>query len=101
MFRLGSQGFFWHSSRVIPRRNPVARGKNPIRTEELTLGINSQTGWYLDRLVETGLFGNARTEAAKIVIYDHCKLLIAQGKLQMAPPLPGSAAVSVASESGK
>ncbi len=43
----------------------------------------------LDRLIETGLFGNTRPEAARIALYDHCKLLVAQGTLQMPPPLAG------------
>jgi len=41
-------------------------------------------------LVETGLYGNNRTEAARVAIYDHCKLLIADRRLAMAPPLPGA-----------
>jgi hypothetical protein len=58
-----------------------------VETLEITLSVNDQTGWYLDRLIETGLYGNKRAEAAKIVILDHCKLLIAQEKLKMAPPI--------------
>jgi hypothetical protein len=60
---------------------------NPFRTEEISLSINTRTAWYIDRLVESGLYGNGRAEAARIVIYDHCKLLIAQGKLTEIPPL--------------
>jgi hypothetical protein len=67
---------------------PVMAKKNPLSSVELTLSINSQTAWYLDRLLEIGLYGNSRAEAAKIAIYDHCKLLNAQGKLELAPPLP-------------
>jgi hypothetical protein len=37
--------------------------------------------------VETGLYGNNRAEAAKIALLDHCKLLIAQDKLAIAPPI--------------
>ena len=44
---------------------------------------------HLDRLVETGLYGNNRTEAARVAIYDHCKMLINQGTIEMAPRLPG------------
>lgn len=66
-----------------------------VESVELTITLNSQTGWYLDRLIETGLYGNKRAEAAKIVILDHCKLLIAGEKLKMAPQTPGSHAVSV------
>jgi hypothetical protein len=74
----------------------MATGRNPISPEEITLSLNSQTVWYLDRLIEKGLYGNKRAEAAKIAIYDHCKLLIGQGKLDEAPPIPGGSAVLVA-----
>jgi hypothetical protein len=74
----------------------MARGKNLLPTEEITLALNPQTIWYLERLVEGGLHGNNAAEAAKIVVYDHCKLLVAQGKLPEAPPIPGSTAMPVA-----
>ncbi len=68
----------------------MARDANPLKSEQITLSVNAQTLWYLDRLVETGLFGNNRTEAARVAIYDHCKLLINQGRIDMAPRLPGA-----------
>src|ERR1700758_3922246 len=68
----------------------MARDVNPLKSEQITLSLNVQTVWYLDRLVETGLYGNNRTEAARVAIYDHCKLLVADRRLPMAPPLPGS-----------
>jgi hypothetical protein len=58
-----------------------------VKTEEVTLALNNQTTWYLDRPIEMGLYGNSRAVAAKIAILDHCKLLVAQGKLGMAPPI--------------
>ena len=67
----------------------MARDANPLKSELITLSVNVQTVWYLDRLVETGLYGNNRTEAARIALYDHCKLLIAERKLEMVPRLPG------------
>jgi hypothetical protein len=76
----------------------MATGRNPISPEEITLSLNSRTVWYLDRLIEKGLYGNKRTEAAKIIIYDHCKLLIGEGKLDEAPPIPGGSAVLVVDE---
>jgi hypothetical protein len=63
------------------------------KTEDITVSINAQTCWYLDQLIETGLYGNKRTDAIRVALYDHCKLLVAQGKLGMAPPLPGSKAI--------
>ena len=68
----------------------MARDANPLKSEQMTLSVNAQTVWYLDRLVETGLYGNNRTEAARVALYDHCKLLISQGTLQMAPLLPSA-----------
>ena len=61
---------------------------NHMPTLELTISINEQTGWYLDRLTEKGLYGNGRAQASAIVLFDHCKLLIGQGKLDEAPLLP-------------
>lgn len=66
----------------------MARETNPLKSELITLSVNAQTVWYLDRLVETGLYGNNRTEAARVAIYDQCKLLVGQGTLDMAPRLP-------------
>lgn len=73
----------------------MAKSQNPLPSEEVTLSLNSQTAWYLDRLVDTGLYGNNRAEAAKVVIYDHCKILIAENKLGIAPE-PTNRLVSVA-----
>jgi hypothetical protein len=64
----------------------MAREANPIKTELITLSLNPQTLWYLDRMVELGVYGNNRSEAARVAIYDHCKLLIAERKLDLAPP---------------
>lgn len=74
----------------------MAKTSGPVEPVELSVTINTQTGWYLDRLIEKGLYGNSRQDAIRVVVYDHCKLLIAQGKLNEAPPLPGSGAVTVA-----
>lgn len=65
----------------------MARDANPLKSEQITLSLNTQTIWYLDRLVETGVYGNNRSEAARVALYDHCKLLIAQNTLAVAPPL--------------
>ena len=78
----------------------MSRGPNRLKPVEITFTVNSQTGWYLDRMIEMGAFGNTRNEAAKIALFDHCKLLIAQDKMKMAPPIEGSDVVLVpASES--
>ncbi len=73
----------------------MARGTNPLKTVKIVLTVNTQTAWHLDRLIETGLYGNTRQEAARTVVFDHCKLLNAQGKLPDAPaiPLPATAVV--------
>ena len=66
-----------------------------MESVEIAFTVNSQTGWYLDRMIEMGVFGNTRNEAARIALYDHCKLLVAQEKMKMAPPLEGGDAVPV------
>ena len=72
----------------------MARGANPLRAVEVAFTVNVQTAWHLDRLVETGLYGNTRNEAARVILFDHCKLLIGQGRLSEAPPLGTALATS-------
>jgi hypothetical protein len=79
--------------RIFLLTEALMAAKNPLPPVEMTLSLNLQTAWYLDRLVETGLYGNNRAEAARIVVYDHCKLLVADNKLGMAPVLPTKEAV--------
>jgi hypothetical protein len=93
---------FLDSLAILPGKNchgmwgaGMARGPNRVTSLEITFTVNSQTGWYLDRMVEMGVFGNTRNEAARIALYDHCKLLVAQEKMKMAPPIEGSDATSV------
>jgi hypothetical protein len=74
----------------------MARGTNPLPPAEVAFTVNSQTVWYLDRLIETGLYGNTRNDAAKIALFDHCKLLIGQGKLADAPAVPSRSVVEIA-----
>jgi hypothetical protein len=64
---------------------------NPLHSEEVTLSLNTQTVWYLDRLIKRGLHGNSRAEAAKILIYQQCEALIDAGKLEQAPAPPNGA----------
>ena len=84
---------------ILSGNNPeiiMARSPNPLKPEEVTLSLNVQSVWYLDRLIETGLYGNTRSQAAMIALFDHCKLLVAQEKLKMAPVLPGTGAMEIA-----
>jgi hypothetical protein len=69
-----------------------------LKTERVELSLNSQGVWYLDRLIELGLYGNTRAEAAKIALFDHCKLLVAQEKLGVAPPIRGGSAMTVSTD---
>jgi hypothetical protein len=71
--------------------------ENLVEALEIAFTVNEQTGWYLDRMIEMGLYGNNRREAAKIALYDHCKMLVGQEKMKMAPALAGSAALTVGS----
>jgi hypothetical protein len=73
----------------------AGRTSNPLVSLEIKFTANEQTGWYLDRLIETGLFGNTRNDAAKIALFDHCKLLVAEGKMQMAPLVAGNAVTTM------
>lgn len=73
----------------------MSKTEPPVATDNLSITINDQTGWYLDRLIEKGLYGNSRQDAIRIVVYDHCKLLIGQGRLGEAPSLPGAGAITV------
>ena len=65
----------------------MAREPNPLKTELITLSLNTRTMWYLDRLVETGLYGNNRTEAARNALYDHCKILVSNSTIPAIPAL--------------
>lgn len=47
--------------------------------------------------MEKGLYGNGYSEAAKIVIFDHCKLLVGKGEIPGIPAMPGSDAKEVTS----
>lgn len=71
-------------------RARIMAKSNPLSTVEVTLSLNSQTAWYLDRLINRGLHGNNRAEAAKKLIADQCEALIDAGKLDNAP-LPAQA----------
>ena len=73
----------------------MARKPNPIKSHAVTVTLNKRTAWYLDRLIEMGLYGNNHPQALAIVLYEHCKLLIAQGKLQEIPQMPGSRSLEV------
>jgi hypothetical protein len=75
----------------------MSRDANLVESLEIAFTVNEQTGWYLDRMIEMGLYGNNRREAARIALYDHCKMLVGQEKLKMAPPPAGSAALTVRS----
>jgi hypothetical protein len=75
----------------------MARSANPVKSVEIVFTVNTQTAWYLDRLIEKGVYGNTRQEAARTVLFDHCKLLNAQGKLGEPPAIP-STEIAVISE---
>jgi hypothetical protein len=86
---------------IFPGKNPgefMAKVANPLKSEEVTVTLNSQSMWYVDRLIETGLYGNSRAQAVAIALFDQCKSLIAQERLQQAPPVPGSVARQVESQ---
>jgi hypothetical protein len=80
MFGLGEQRNLCHKLWNIPGARFMAKS-NPFRTVEVTLSLNTQTAWYLDQLVQRGLHGNNRAEAAKKLVADQCEALIEAGSL--------------------
>jgi hypothetical protein len=81
MFGLEPQRNLWHKIWNIPGARIMAKS-NPFPTVEVTLSLSTQTAWYLDRLVERGLHGSNRAEAAKKLLADQCEALIDARKLE-------------------
>jgi hypothetical protein len=90
----------WHKNAIFIG-GPMTKSKNPFKSEDVTLALIPQTLWYLDRLVELGLYGNNRAEAAKILVLDHCKLLIGQNKLQEINPMDAAQIASISPDTVK
>jgi hypothetical protein len=70
----------------------MSRSENLVEPLEIGFTVNEQTGWYLDRMIEMGMYGNTRRDAAKIALFFHCKLLVDQEKMKMAPPIGAAVA---------
>lgn len=60
----------------------VARAKNRIPTQELTVSTNPQVQAYLQDLVDSGTFGNSEAEAAERLVASAIEQLIETGKLK-------------------
>jgi hypothetical protein len=89
---LDSLGVLFKKNRQRIGEKGMARDENLVPSLQIAFTVNEQTGWYLDRMIETGLFGNTRQEAARIALFDHCKLLVGQRKIPDAPSIEGSTA---------
>jgi hypothetical protein len=63
----------------------VARTRNRIPTQELTISTNPQVQAYLQDLVDSGTYGNNEAEAAERLIARGIEQLIDGGKLDRRP----------------
>ncbi len=63
----------------------MARAKNRIPTQELTVSTNPQVQAYLQDLVDSGTYGNSEAEAAERLIARGIEQLIEGGKLERRP----------------
>jgi hypothetical protein len=60
----------------------VARPKNRLPSEEITISTNPQILGYLHELVDSGFFGNNEAEAAERLIARTIEQLVDDGKLE-------------------
>ena len=59
----------------------MARPRNKLDTIEVTLRTTPPVASYLDRLVQSGLFGKSRSEAAERLVTRGIEVLINDGTL--------------------
>jgi Arc/MetJ-type ribon-helix-helix transcriptional regulator len=63
----------------------VARQKNRLPSEEITISTNPQIVSYLRELVDSGFFGHNEAEAAERLIAKTLERLVEEGKLERRP----------------
>jgi len=65
-------------------------GRNPAKfnPKRLPLTLIEPTRKILEKLVETGGYGNNATDAARIIIAKHVQELDAKGKIKLFPEAP-------------
>jgi len=59
----------------------MPRPKNKIATEQITISTNAILCGDLDRVVQTGYYGNSRAEAAERLITEGIRHLIHEGTI--------------------
>ena len=60
---------------------PMARTPNKLDTVEVTIRTTPPVAAYLDDLVQTGLYGKSRSEAAERLVTRGIEALISEGTL--------------------
>ena len=60
---------------------PMARTPNKLDTVEVTIRTTPPVAAYLDELVQTGLYGKSRSEAAERLVTRGIEALISEGTL--------------------
>jgi hypothetical protein len=59
----------------------MARPKNKVATEQITISTNTVLCADLDKVVQTGYYGNTRPEAAERLITEAIRQLIQEGSI--------------------
>jgi hypothetical protein len=70
------------------RTPPMSRSENLLRSEDIKSSLNAETIRYLDKLIDTGLFGNTRADAIKIMINRTALEMMDKGLITPLIPLP-------------
>ena len=60
----------------------MARTKNPIRTVAVTITTTPPVAQYLEDLVDSGLYGKNRSEAAERLVANGLERMIREGTLK-------------------
>lgn len=61
----------------------MARPRNLLKTQRITLSTSEQIGEYLEELANMGLWGKNATDAAERLIADQIRRLIQEGILEL------------------
>ena len=67
----------------------MARTPNKLDTVEVTIRTTPPVAAYLDDLVQTGLYGKSRSEAAERLVTREIEALISEGTLTKPTKRPG------------
>lgn len=59
----------------------MSRKPNATKTERITINVTPQIRYYLERLVDRGLYGKTITEAANIMVVKGIETTIERGHM--------------------